>query len=73
MRATFEHAFFVGINAEVSVGITALDLEAEDYYVVSNITGEGFDIQFFGTFDGNVPVNRRFSYTAVGYGKREKT
>ena len=73
MRVEFEHPFFVGYNADVSVGITALDLEPEDYYVVSNVTGEGFDIQFFGTFDGNVPVNRRFSYTAVGYGKREKT
>lgn len=67
----FDHPFFVGYNAEVAVGINALDMGPGDYYVVSNVTAEGFDIQFFGTANNGVPINRRFSYTAVGYGKRE--
>ena len=68
---TFDKAFYVDGDTGVSVGITALDLEPEDYFVVSEPTATGFTITFKGTFDGDELINRRFSYTAVGYGTRE--
>ena len=70
---TFDDAFYVDGNTSVSVGITALDLEPEDYFVMSEPTATGFNITFKGTFDGDELINRRFSYTAVGYGKREES
>ena len=68
---TFEKAFYVDGNTGVSVGVTVLDLEPEDYFVVSEPTATGFTITFRGSFDGDQFINRRFSYTAVGYGSRE--
>ncbi len=68
---TFDKAFYVDGDTGVSVGITALDLEPEDYFLVSEPTATGFTITFKGTFDGDELINRRFSYTAVGYGTRE--
>lgn len=70
-QVTFDKAFYVDGNTNVSVGITALDLEPEDHFVMSEPTADGFTITFKGTFDGNEFVSRRFSYTAVGYGTRE--
>ena len=67
----FENAFYVDGNTSVSVGITALDMEPEDFFVMSEPTATGFNITFKGTFDGDELIDRRFSYTAVGYGKRE--
>lgn len=67
----FEDAFYVDNNTSVAVSITALDMEPEDYFVMTEPTAIGFEITFKGTFDGNELINRRFSYTAVGYGKRE--
>jgi hypothetical protein len=68
---TFDKAFYVDGNTSVSVGITALDMEPEDFFVMSEPTATGFNITFKGTFDGDELINRRFSYTAVGYGTRE--
>jgi len=69
----FDKPFYVDGDTSVSVGITALDMEPEDYFVMSEPTAEGFRITFKGSFDGDELVNRRFSYTAVGYGSREGT
>jgi hypothetical protein len=68
---TFDKAFYVDGNTSVSVGITALDFDSQDYYVMPEPTAEGFTITFKGTSGSNTFVNRRFSYTAVGYGTRE--
>nr|BAR24894.1 phage-related protein tail component-like protein [uncultured Mediterranean phage uvMED] len=68
---SFDNAFYVDGDTSVSVGITALDMEPEDYFVMSEPTATGFNITFKGTFDGDEVIDRRFSYTAVGYGKRE--
>ena len=67
----FDKAFYVDGNTSVSVGITALDMEPGDYFVMTEPTATGFTITFKGTFDGDELINRRFSYTAVGYGTRE--
>ncbi len=68
---TFEKPFYIDGDTRVSVGVTVLDLEPEDYFVISEPTAEGFTITFKGLFDGDDFINRRFSYTAVGYGTRE--
>ena len=69
----FEKPFYTDGDTSVSVGITALDMEPEDYFVMSEPTATGFTIVFKGSFDGDQLINRRFSYTAVGYGTREVT
>jgi len=69
---TFDKAFYTDGDTSVSVGITALDMDPEDYFVMTEPTATGFTVTFKGTFDGNEFVNRRFSYTAVGYGTREE-
>lgn len=68
---TFEKPFYVDGDTGVSVGTTVMDLESEDYFVISEPTATGFTITFKSTFDGDEFIDRRFSYTAVGYGSRE--
>jgi hypothetical protein len=67
----FEKPFYVDGDTGVSVGTTVMDLEAQDYFVISEPTATGFTITFKSTFDGDEFIDRRFSYTAVGYGSRE--
>ena len=69
----FEKPFYTDGDTSVSVGITALDMEPGDYFVMSEPTATGFTIVFKGSFDVDQLINRRFSYTAVGYGTREVT
>ena len=66
---TFENAFYTDGDTKVTVGITAFDLGAGDYYVLSEPTATGFTI-VFKSLDGRV-INRDFQYTAVGYGTRQ--
>ena len=68
----FDKAFYTDGNTSVSVGITALDMDPGDYFVMTEPTATGFTVTFKGSFDGDEFVNRRFSYTAVGYGTREE-
>ena len=72
----FTNSFFTGatgLNAGVnsnppSVGITALNLGAGEFFQVSNITGTGFTIVFKDS-SGN-PINgKQFTFQAVGFGK----
>ena len=68
---TFEKPFYIDADTAVSVGITAQDMEPNDYFELSEPTSTGFTITFKGTFDGDEFVNRFFSYTAVGYGTQQ--
>jgi len=65
---TFEKPFYTDADTAVSVGITALNMQEGDYFEMTEPTSTGFDITFKGTFDGDVFVDRFFSYTAIGYG-----
>jgi predicted phage tail protein len=72
---TFTHPFFTGtasiggLNAYLpSVGITAQNLQAGDYFQISNVTGTGFQISFFNS--GGSPVTRNFTWSATGYGRQ---
>jgi hypothetical protein len=72
---TFANPFFTGtasiggVNAYLpSVGITAQNMQAGDYFQVSGVSGTGFSISFYNS--GGSPVTRDFTWTATGYGRQ---
>ena len=73
---TFDKAFFGGTAALLgensnlpSVGITAQNLAAGDYFQITNLARTGFTVTFFNS--SNVAVDRQFSYSVTGFGKAE--
>ena len=68
---TFEKGFYVDDNTSVSVGITALGMEAGDFFELDEPTADGFTIRFKATRGDERFVDRRFSYIAVGYGTKQ--
>ena len=75
LAITFDHSFFTGGSGTdiaagsqlPSIGITANDLAASETFVISSISGSGFTIKFIDASSN--PVNKTFSYTAVGFGR----
>ena len=74
LDVTFASPFFVGTsslggaNAFLpSVGITIQGAAAGEYFVLSSVTGTGFNIKILDS--SNNPVNKQFTFQAVGYGK----
>ena len=75
LAVTFEQAFFtgaadttVGIDTQKpSIGITANNLASNERFEITNISGSGFTIKFLDASDN--PVNKTFSFTAVGFGR----
>ena len=73
LDVTFGPPFFVGTsslggaNAFLpSVGITIQDASAGDYFVLSGVTGTGFNIKIK---NGTTFLDKQFTFQAVGYGK----
>jgi predicted phage tail protein len=71
---TFTHPFFTGtasiggVNAYLpSVGITAQNMQAGDYFQITGVTGTGFTISFF---NSGSAVTRNFTWSATGYGRQ---
>ena len=71
---TFDNVFFTGTAALLgansnlpSVNITAQNLASGDYFVITNLSGTGFTIDFKNS--SNASIGKNFSYTAVGFGK----
>ena len=71
---TFDSPFFVGTSSLLgantqlpSIGITASDLQAGDFFTLSDITASSFKVQFKNS--SGASVNRNFNFTAVGFGK----
>ena len=72
---TFDNSFFTGFSGTSvsadsqlpSIGITANDLAANERFEITNISGTGFTIKFIDASSN--PVNKTFSYTAVGFGR----
>ena len=71
---TFDKAFFTGVaglgglNAYLpSIGIVAQDMNTGDYFRVTNVTSNTFDVTFYNS--SNSAVSRQFLWSAVGYGK----
>jgi predicted phage tail protein len=65
----FENAFFTDTDTEVTVGITAFDLQSGDYYRLTSVTGTGFTVTFYNS--SNAVIDRNFQYTAIGYGTKQ--
>ena len=70
----FDNDFFVGTSSLLgantqlpSIGITASDLQAGDFFTLSDITASSFKVQFKNS--SGASVNRNFNFTAVGFGK----
>ena len=73
---TFNKPFFVGTatlgsaNAYLpSIGVTVQNLGNGERVNVSNVTSTGFSVDVLNSSGSN--VDRNFSYTAVGYGRRK--
>ena len=73
LDVTFGKPFFVGTsslggaNAFLpSVGITIENASAGDYFVLSGVTGTGFNIKIK---NGTSFIDKQFTFQAVGYGK----
>tara|TARA_Y100000114_G_scaffold67000_1_gene61421 strand:+ start:612 stop:4250 length:3639 start_codon:yes stop_codon:yes gene_type:complete len=73
---TFTNTFFTGAagldaganSNPPAIGITALNLDAGEFFQLSNITGSGFTIVFKDS--GGSPINgKQFTFQAVGFGK----
>ena len=75
LAVTFDHTFFTGASGtdvavdsqKPSIGITANDLAANERFELTNISGSGFTIKFLNASDN--PINKTFSFTAVGFGR----
>jgi len=75
LAVTFDQAFFtgaaetsVGVDTQKpSIGITANDLAANERFEITNISGSGFIVKFIDASSN--PVNKTFSFTAVGFGR----
>ena len=65
----FNDAFYTDADTEVTVGITAFELQSGDYYRITNLTGTGFDVDFYNS--SNAVIDRNFQYTAIGYGTQQ--
>ena len=65
----FKDAFYFDFDTKVTVGITAFNLQSGDYYRITNLTGDGFDIDFYNS--SNSVEDRNFQYTAIGYGTKQ--
>ena len=73
---TFNKPFFVGtaslggVNTYLpSIGVTVQNLGNGERVNVSNVTSTGFSVDVLNSSGSN--VDRNFSYTAVGYGRRK--
>ena len=66
---TFQKAFYTDSDTTVTVGITAFDLAPGDHFVISEPTATGFSIVFKNSVGG--VINRKFQYTAIGYGTQQ--
>ena len=71
---TFDKPFFTGtaglggVNSSLpSVGITAQNMAAGDYFTMGSVAGNQFVVTFRNS--GGTAIDRNFAWSAVGYGK----
>ena len=76
LNVVFGSSFFTGttglggVNSFLpSVGITIIGAEAGDYFVLSNVSGTGFNIKILDSSNNPVNPAKEFTFQAVGYGK----
>lgn len=68
---SFEYPFYTDENTDASVGIIAYDMQPGDYFTLSEPTSTGFTVTFKNDTVGGGLIDRRFRYTAVGYGAKQ--
>ena len=73
---TFGKPFFTGTSNlggtnlfPPSIGITIVGAAAGDYFVLSNVSGTGFNIKILDSSNNPVNPAKQFTFQAVGYGK----
>ena len=66
----FDYPFYTDTNTDVAVGITAYVMEPGDFFELSEPTSTGFTVTFKNQNSGAF-IDRRFRYTAVGYGTKQ--
>jgi predicted phage tail protein len=65
----FDDPFYtLGGTVFPAIGITAQNMASGDYYQITSISGTGFTITFRNST--GTAVDRNFTYSATGYGKR---
>ena len=66
---TFDYPFYTkGGTVFPTIGILAQNMASGDYYQVTSISGTGFTVTFRNS--AGTAVDRNFTYSATGYGKR---
>ena len=66
---TFDHPFYtMGGTVFPTIGILAQNMGSGDYYQITSISGTGFTVTFRNS--AGTAVDRNFTYSATGYGKR---
>jgi hypothetical protein len=66
---TFDYPFYtLGGTVFPTIGILAQNMSSGDYYQVTSISGTGFTVTFRNS--AGTAVDRNFTYSATGYGKR---
>ena len=74
-NVVFAKRFFTGLSTTIggadaflpTITISAFDLPVGGTYALSNVSGTGFTVLFKDS--SNIPVNVKFSFQALGYGK----
>ena len=67
----FEYPFYTDEDTKAAVGIIAYDMQSGDYFVLDEPTSTGFTVTFKNDAISGGFINRRFRYTAVGYGAKQ--
>jgi len=65
---TYSVSYGFPFYAAPSIAITAVNMNSGDYYSISNVTTDGFDILFKNS--GSTAVSRNFYVLAKGYGRK---
>jgi len=70
-QQSFKFPFYTDENTKASVGIVAYNMQSGDYFTLEEPTSDGFAVTFKNDSVGGGLINRRFRYTAVGYGAKQ--
>lgn len=69
LAVNFDNAFYVDNDTRVAVSVSPYDMEAGDFFTMTEPTSTGFTIVFRNS--SNVQINRQFQYAAIGYGTKQ--
>lgn len=70
-QQSFKFPFYTDEDTKPSVGIVAYNMGSGDYFTLEEPTSDGFIVTFKNDSVAGGLINRRFRYTAVGYGSKQ--